>query len=631
MGKSSKKSASKVAAAPAVATPATTKPLKQGKRELENTIEKEVVSAKKQKVENKKTEIKPEKKKVEPSSEEDTSSSESELEDTVKKEVAGAKKQKVENKKTEIKPEKKKVEPSSEEDTSSSESELEIPKAAAVKRTAAEAKPEKKNESDDDSSDESDDDDTSEESDDEPQNKKMKGKKNESSDDDSSEESDDEEPQNKKIKHFLHAQPSETPKSSSQAPKGYSEEESSDEDEPVKTQVGMKLSTTVPKKESSSEGSSEESEEEEDEPPKAPKKNAKNESSDDDSSEESSDEDEPTEQSAKKLSATVQKKESSSEESSEESEEEEDEQPKTPKKHDIDVEMTDATATKTDAGKGRDKIPKTPVTPKEQSTASKTLFVGNLSFSVERADVENFLKPAGEVVDVRLAFGSDESFKGFGHVDFATAEAADKAVKELNGKELLGRVVKLDRAREKGEYTPTSGRGDSQSFQKGVRTQGQTLFVRGFDKSDGEDQIRSSLEQHFGSCGAITRISIPKDQDGGSKGIAYIDFKDGSAFNQALELNGTECGGGTLMVEEAKPRRDSFSGGDRGRRSNGRSGNRDFGSRSRGRGDSRGRFGNSRGDSGGRFGNSRGRGKGFSKPNLAAPGTGKKTTFNNDD
>ena len=39
---------------------------------------------------------------------------------------------------------------------------------------------------------------------------------------------------------------------------------------------------------------------------------------------------------------------------------------------------------------------------------------------------ENFFKSAGEVVDVRFAMGQDNSFRGFGHVEFATAEAAAK-------------------------------------------------------------------------------------------------------------------------------------------------------------------------------------------------------------
>lgn len=41
---------------------------------------------------------------------------------------------------------------------------------------------------------------------------------------------------------------------------------------------------------------------------------------------------------------------------------------------------------------------------------------------------ENFFKSAGEVVDVRFATGQDDSFRGFGHVEFATAEAAQKVL-----------------------------------------------------------------------------------------------------------------------------------------------------------------------------------------------------------
>lgn len=42
-------------------------------------------------------------------------------------------------------------------------------------------------------------------------------------------------------------------------------------------------------------------------------------------------------------------------------------------------------------------------------------------------DRENFFKDCGEVVDVRFATRpEDGSFKGFGHVEFATVEAAQK-------------------------------------------------------------------------------------------------------------------------------------------------------------------------------------------------------------
>ncbi|KAL3583957.1 hypothetical protein D5086_015018 [Populus alba] len=321
----------------------------------------------------------------------------------------------------------------------------------------------------------------------------------------------------------------------------------------------------------------------------APAAQKKADSSDDDSdSDESSSEDE--------VKATAQKESSSEEESSsdgsESEEDSEDEKPaKTPKKNGTDVEMVDADI-KSDV-----KTPKTPVTPvTQENTGSKTLFVGNLSFQVERADVENFFKGAGEVADVRFALDADERFRGFGHVEFTTAEAAQKALK-LNGKPLLGRDVRLDLAREKGSNTPYSK--DSNSFPKGGSGQSQTIFVKGFDKSAGEDEIRSSLQEHFGSCGEIKRISIPTDYDTGAiKGMAYLEFNDAGALNKAFELNGSQLGEYSLTVDEAKPRSDNRDSRDSGRGRGRGSGGRGRGGRfDSGRG---GRFDSGRGGRGGR-------------------------------
>ncbi|KAI9169532.1 hypothetical protein LWI28_013714 [Acer negundo] len=348
----------------------------------------------------------------------------------------------------------------------------------------------------------------------------------------------------------------------------------------------------------------------------------------------SSDEDDKKLPAAKIVPAAAPKKKVESSDSSDEETDDssDDDEPK--KKMDIDntqkivkdVKMADA-----DLKSGK-KAPQTPATP-QAATGSKTLFMGNLPFQIEQSDVEHFFKDVGEVADVRFASDTDGRFKGFGHVEFATAQEASKAL-ELNGQMLGSRPVKLDLARERGAYTPGN---ESNSFQKGPRGQSQTIFVRGFDTSAGEDQIRSSLEDHFGSCGEITRISIPTDYNTGAiKGMAYMDFKDTDSVNKALELSGSELGEYSLQVEEAKPKGDFGSGGGRGGgRSGGRSSGGRFGSR-----DSGGRFGGSGGgrfggrDSGGRFGGrggggrggGRGRGTPF-KPSMATAGTGKKTTF----
>ncbi|KAL0723003.1 hypothetical protein Bca4012_037602 [Brassica carinata] len=311
---------------------------------------------------------------------------------------------------------------------------------------------------------------------------------------------------------------------------------------------------------------------------------------------------------------TAKKDNSSDDSDSDESESEDEEE--TPKKKNSGVEMADT----------EQKQPKTPSTP--ATGGSKTLFVANLSFNVERSDVENFFKDAGEVVDVRFATNKEDgSFRGFGHVEFATAEQAQKAL-ELHGTSMLGRDIRLDVAQERGErpaYTPQSGAGGN--FRSGGGG-GQSIFVKGFDSSLPEEDIKSKLSEHFASCGEITRVSVPCDRESGaSKGIAFLDFKEGA--DKALDLNGSDMGGWSIVVDQ--PREKSGGGGfggggrsgGRGRDGGGRfsGGGRSGGGRGRDSG-GRGRFGGGRGGGRGRDGG----GRGFNKPSFS----GKKTTFNDE-
>ncbi|KVH96725.1 Nucleotide-binding, alpha-beta plait [Cynara cardunculus var. scolymus] len=198
------------------------------------------------------------------------------------------------------------------------------------------------------------------------------------------------------------------------------------------------------------------------------------------------------------------------------------------------------------------------------ATGSKTLYLGNLSFSIEEDDVKDFFKDVGEIAEIRFAI-RDDKFLGYGHIEFTTAEAAQEALK-LNNKVILDRHVKLDLARERGAYTP--GSSVEKSNQKGGQAHGKTVFVRGFDSSDGFDNIRTALEKHFGKCGEISRMSIPKDYESGApKGVAFIDFLDSNGFSRALELDGSEVGGSMITVQEAKNQRaDSREGSGRGSR-----------------------------------------------------------------
>jgi len=77
----------------------------------------------------------------------------------------------------------------------------------------------------------------------------------------------------------------------------------------------------------------------------------------------------------------------------------------------------------------------------------KKLYVGNLPYSLNDQKMEELFKSCGEVVSSKVIcdFDSGRS-KGFGFVEMASEEDATTAIKEMNGKEVEGRNLKVSEA-----------------------------------------------------------------------------------------------------------------------------------------------------------------------------------------
>ena len=109
-----------------------------------------------------------------------------------------------------------------------------------------------------------------------------------------------------------------------------------------------------------------------------------------------------------------------------------------------------------------------------------------------------------------------------------------------------------------------------------------------------------SLSEIFASFGQVESSKIVTDRDTGrSKGFGFVEMSDGAEADAAIEkLNGSDYGGRSLTVNEARPmepRTGGFGGG------GGRGGDRggDRGGRSGGFGGGRGGGGDRGGDRGG--------------------------------
>lgn len=79
----------------------------------------------------------------------------------------------------------------------------------------------------------------------------------------------------------------------------------------------------------------------------------------------------------------------------------------------------------------------------------KKLFVGNLPYAANETDVQNFFAGHGVTVDtvtiMRDRFTGQA--RGFGFVEIQDDQAAQQAVENCHGKDLMGRTVVVNEAR----------------------------------------------------------------------------------------------------------------------------------------------------------------------------------------
>jgi RNA recognition motif-containing protein len=116
------------------------------------------------------------------------------------------------------------------------------------------------------------------------------------------------------------------------------------------------------------------------------------------------------------------------------------------------------------------------------------------------------------------------------------------------------------------------------------------IFVGNLSFNTSEDELR----QMFESFGQVDRVSIMTDRDTGrSRGFGFVEMASNEDGEKAITaLNGSQVGGRTLNVNEARPKTEHAGGGGRDRGGRG-------GERGGGRGGDRG--GRGGGGGGGRW------------------------------
>src|ERR671935_82300 len=120
---------------------------------------------------------------------------------------------------------------------------------------------------------------------------------------------------------------------------------------------------------------------------------------------------------------------------------------------------------------------------------SVKLFVGGLSFSTSSEGLRGAFARFGEVMSAAVMTDRETGrSRGFGFVEMATTEEAEKAISSLNGTSLDGRMIRVDKATPRGAGGPRpprpAGAGGPRGPKRGL--DGGGGGGRGRPGSDGE-------------------------------------------------------------------------------------------------------------------------------------------------
>lgn len=166
------------------------------------------------------------------------------------------------------------------------------------------------------------------------------------------------------------------------------------------------------------------------------------------------------------------------------------------------------------------------------------LFVKNLSSSIDSVKLNEIFSKFGNILSCKVAVTPDGKSRGYGFVQFDSAESSNAAIDSLNG------TVFDEKPMYVGNFVKKS---DRSSFGHDVRYT--NLYMKNLDQSV-TDQL---LTDKFSEFGTITHLVVSRDDDGNSRGFGFVNFESADDAKRATEqMNGIQLGSKVLYVARAQ-------------------------------------------------------------------------------
>lgn len=178
--------------------------------------------------------------------------------------------------------------------------------------------------------------------------------------------------------------------------------------------------------------------------------------------------------------------------------------------------------------------------PALRKTGQGNIFIKNLDELIDNKALHDTFAAFGNVLSCKVATDEHGRSKGYGFVHYETGEAADNAIKAVNGMLLNDKKVYV------GHHI---SRKERQSKLDEMKAQFTNLYVKNLDP----EMAQEDFEKLFTQFGSVTSALISVDEEGKSKGFGFVNFDNHEEAQKAVDtLHDTEHNGRKLFVSRAQ-------------------------------------------------------------------------------
>lgn len=177
--------------------------------------------------------------------------------------------------------------------------------------------------------------------------------------------------------------------------------------------------------------------------------------------------------------------------------------------------------------------------PALRKTGTGNIFIKNLDSSIDNKALHDTFSAFGNILSCKVATEDGQS-KGYGFVHYETHEAAENAIKHVNGMLLNDKKVYV------GHHIAKKER---QSKVEEMKANFTNVYIKNLDPEISQDEV----EALFTKFGPITSCVVSVDESGRSKGFGFINFENHEDAKRAVdELHDTEYKEKKLFVTRAQ-------------------------------------------------------------------------------